>query len=240
VVKEEEDAFLRTLDKGLKRIDDIIVKVENKTIAGKDAFELFDTFGFPIDLTRLIAQENSLNVDEAGFEAEMQQQKNRSRAATAIDVDDWNVLSALTHSSFKGYDSLEIETYGLKYRKVNSKGKELWQLAIADCPFYAESGGQVGDTGTLTFKNTGEIINVIDTKKENDLILLYLDNKPLNASGSILAKVNRSKRKATAANHSATHLLHAALRTILGTHVAQKGSLVNEEQLRFDFLISVK
>ena len=232
VVKEEEDAFLRTLDKGLKRMDDIIKNAKNKIIAGKDAFELYDTFGFPVDLTRLIASENSLTVDEAGFESEMKQQKDRSRAATSIDAGDWIELKT-GRNEFVGYDSLEAKTTVLKYRKVTAKGKEGYQLVLSTTPFYAESGGQVGDKGVLEF--AGENISVVDTKKDNDLIIHFTDAIPVDLSGELIAKVDADKRKHTALHHSATHLLHAALREVLGTHVAQKGSLVNEEHLRFDF-----
>jgi alanyl-tRNA synthetase len=232
VVKEEEDAFLKTLDKGLKRIDDIIAQSKQQ-IEGKAAFELFDTFGFPIDLTRLIAAENLLTIDEKGFEAEMQQQKNRSRAAGTIDTEDWVVLSDTAMNEFVGYDSLEIKSKVIKYRKVKAKGKEAYQLVLEATPFYAESGGQVGDTGTLDFE--GEIVTVTDTKKENNLVIHFTDSLPANIQAVVMAKVDGNRRQSTAIHHSATHLLHAALRKVLGTHVAQKGSLVNEEQLRFDF-----
>jgi alanyl-tRNA synthetase len=232
VVKEEEDAFLKTLDKGLKRIDDIIA-TSGKQIEGKAAFELFDTFGFPIDLTRLIATENNLVVDEPGFEAEMQQQKNRSRAAGTIDTEDWIVLIEDGMNEFVGYDSLEIKSKVVKYRKVKAKGKEAYQLVLQATPFYAESGGQVGDTGLLDFD--GELVNVTDTKKENNLIIHFTETLPAKIQSQVLAKVDHNKRQTIAVHHSATHLLHAALRKVLGTHVAQKGSLVNEEQLRFDF-----
>jgi len=232
VVKEEEDSFLRTLDKGLKRIDDIVSNVVDKTIAGKDAFELFDTFGFPVDLTRLIAAENSLSVDEKGFESEMQQQKNRSRAATIVDAEDWTVLKEGSNK-FVGYDSLEAKASVIKYRKVKAKGKELFQIVLDTTPFYAESGGQVGDKGILTIGNSP--FTIIDTRKDNDLIIHFAESIPDDLSGEVVAKVDASKRKYTELHHSATHLLHAALRTVLGTHVAQKGSLVNEEHLRFDF-----
>ena len=232
VVKEEEDAFLKTLDKGLKRIDDIIA-TSNKQIVGKAAFELFDTFGFPIDLTRLIATENNLTIDEPGFEAEMQQQKTRSRAAGTIDTEDWIVLIADNMNEFVGYDSLEIKSKVVKYRKVKAKGKEAYQLVLQATPFYAESGGQIGDTGVLDFE--GEAIVVTDTKKENNLIIHFTESLPGNIQSPVMAKVDLHKRQSIAVHHSATHLLHAALRNVLGTHVAQKGSLVNEEQLRFDF-----
>ncbi len=231
VVKEEEDAFLRTLDKGLKRIDDII-GASKGIIEGKAAFELFDTYGFPIDLTRLIAAENKLSVDEAGFEKEMQQQKERSRAATALDTEDWVVLKE-GENKFVGYDSLEAKAEVIKYRKVKAKGKESYQFVLSQTPFYAESGGQVGDKGLLQFAN--ETIEVFDTKKENDLIIHFTAQLPATVSSDVLAKVDATKRKHTALHHSATHLMHAALRQVLGTHVAQKGSMVNDQYLRFDF-----
>src|SRR5574343_376647 len=233
VVKEEEDGFLRTLDKGLKRIDEIIGNVKNDTIAGKDAFELLDTYGFPIDLTRLIASENKLQVDEAGFTKEMEQQKERSRSATSLDTEDWVILNEKGASKFVGYTTLEAESEILRYRKVTAKGKESYQLVLADTPFYAESGGQVGDNGWI--ETAAGTIDVFDTKKENDLIIHFTAKLPAQLNGPVKAKVNGSKRHATALHHSATHLLHAALRQVLGTHVAQKGSLVNEENLRFDF-----
>ena len=235
VVKEEEDAFLRTLDKGLKKIDDIVSETKSRNttvINGKSAFELYDTFGFPIDLTRLIGSEQGLEVDEPAFEAEMKQQKDRSRAATALDTDDWVVLQE-GPNRFIGYDSLEAQATVMKYRRVKSKGKECFQLVLDVTPFYAESGGQVGDTGELIFPT--ESIQITDTKKENDLIIHFAEVLPADPSAPVLARVDVVKRIHTEVHHSATHLLHAALRTVLGTHVAQKGSLVNEEHLRFDF-----
>jgi alanyl-tRNA synthetase len=229
VVKEEEDAFLRTLDKGLKRVDDLVAQ---GSISGKDSFELYDTYGFPFDLTQLIAAENKLTVDEDGFKAEMQQQKDRSRAAGTIDAGDWIVLKDGANK-FVGYDSLESKASVLKYRKVKAKGKELYQLVLDTTPFYAESGGQVGDRGQLTIGN--EQVSVIDTKKDNDLIIHFAETIPADLSGEVIARVDATKRKQTELHHSATHLLHAALRKVLGNHVAQKGSLVNEEHLRFDF-----
>jgi alanyl-tRNA synthetase len=236
VVKEEEEAFLRTLEKGLKKIDDIVQarkKAGSTVIDGFAAFELHDTYGFPEDLTALIAREKGLEVDKAGFEAELQQQKARSRAATAIDTEDWVVLVDNPLVEFVGYDSLETNTQIVKYRKIKAKGKESWQLVLEATPFYAESGGQVGDTGTLLSR--GETIAVLDTKKENDLIVHFTDKLPADVEAPVIATVSRPKRKATEVHHSATHLLHAALRKVLGTHVAQKGSLVNDGQLRFDF-----
>jgi alanyl-tRNA synthetase len=243
VVKEEEEGFLRTLEKGLKRMDNIIETGTGElivtghaprvTISGKDAFELYDTYGFPVDLTRLIATENKLSVDEAGFEKEMQQQKQRSRAATAVDTEDWIVLDDFARNEFIGYDELESKTKIVKYRKVKAKGKESYQLVLEVTPFYAESGGQVGDTGELIINN--EKLIITDTKKDNDLIIHFTDAIPVDLSGEVFAKVDSAKRKSTELHHSATHLLHAALRKILGNHVAQKGSLVNNEHLRFDF-----
>ena len=229
VVREEEEAFLRTLEKGLKRVDDLIAQ---GSISGKDSFELYDTYGFPLDLTQLIAAEHNLKVDEEGFKAEMQQQKDRSRAATTVDAGDWVELKSGSNR-FTGYDSLEGVTEILKYRKVKAKGKEGYQLVLEQTPFYAESGGQVGDKGILTI--SGKDIAVIDTKKDNDLIIHFTETLPGEVSGQVIAKVDAAKRKETTLHHSATHLLHAALRQVLGTHVAQKGSLVNEERLRFDF-----
>jgi alanyl-tRNA synthetase len=232
VIREEEEAFLRTLEKGLKRIEDIISNSSNN-ISGKGAFELYDTYGFPFDLTRLIASERNLVVDEAEFNSEMQKQKDRSRAATAIDTEDWVVVSEGNTNEFVGYDSLETEADVLKYRKVKAKGKEAYQIVLDKTPFYAESGGQVGDTGELAIQSSK--FKVIDTKKENELIIHIVDKLPSDLSGKVIAKVNAIKRKHTAIHHSATHLLHAALRKILGAHVAQKGSLVNADYLRFDF-----
>ena len=235
VVKEEEEGFLRTLEKGLKRMDDIInTHPKNSTIEGKLVFELFDTFGFPVDLTKLIASENELQVDEPGFENEMLQQKNRSRAATAIDTGDWIQVSADRETNFLGYTNLETNATIIKYRNVKAKGKEAYQWVISETPFYAESGGQVGDIGSFQFED-GTSIAVTDTKKENNLFIHFTENLPTKISNTVKASVNASARKATTLHHSATHLLHAALRNILGKHVAQKGSLVNTEQLRFDF-----
>ncbi len=236
VVKEEEEAFLRTLDKGLKKIDDIITETKSRntqTIDGKAAFELYDTFGFPIDLTRLIGSENGLHVDEAAFDKALQEQKTRSRAATALDTQDWVIVKDGNATKFVGYDSFEAEASVLKYRRVTSKGKESFQLVLDTTPFYAESGGQVGDTGEFIFPN--ESIQIVDTKKEDGLTIHFSEVLPENVSAPVHAKVDVIKRLSTAVHHSATHLLHAALREVLGTHVAQKGSLVNEEHLRFDF-----
>ncbi|MFZ1451245.1 MAG: alanine--tRNA ligase-related protein, partial [Ferruginibacter sp.] len=234
VVKEEEDAFLRTLSSGLKNIEDVMKQSQQtKVISGAAAFELLDTFGFPIDLTRLIAMENNLVVDEAGFEVEMQQQKNRSRAATAMDTEDWVIVHDIPSSKFVGYDSLETKAKVVKYRKVTGKGKELYQIILDQTPFYAESGGQVGDNGQLAIGNMQ--LAIIDTKKENDLIIHFAESIPDDLSGEVVATVSAVRRKDITLHHSVTHLMHAALRNVLGKHVAQKGSLVNEEHLRFDF-----
>jgi len=234
VIKEEEDAFLRTLDKGLKRIDDVIAASQSsKVIDGKSAFELNDTYGFPIDLTKLIALENNLTVDEAGYEKARKEQQERGRAATSLETEDWITLIDNASNKFVGYDSLETTSNILKYRKVTAKGKTSYQLVLDSTPFYAESGGQVGDTGTLQFGD--ETIEVTNTKKENDLIIHFTEKLPAVIEGSIIAKVNAARRKAITVHHSVTHLMHSALRKVLGTHVAQKGSLVNEEHLRFDF-----
>ena len=233
VIKEEEEAFLRTLDKGLKRIDDIIKHSSNKKIEGKPAFELFDTFGFPLDLTKLIASENNFTIDEVGFEAEMQQQKNRSRAASILDTEDWLMVSEEKGDGFVGYSDVLVQCKVNKYRKISSKGNTQYQIVLNTTPFYAESGGQVGDCGWLVFED--KTIEVTDTKKENELIVHFVNELPNNIAAICSARINVEKRLFTCYNHTATHLLHAALRKVLGTHVAQKGSLVNEETLRFDF-----
>lgn len=238
VVLEEENGFLKTLDNGLKRlsliIDETLVtnKVKPTLINGAAAFELLDTFGFPIDLTTLIAAENNLSVDEAGFDEELQKQKTRSRAASEQDVDDWITLHD-GKSVFVGYDSLETKAQVLKYRKIKSKGKEQYQIVLNKTPFYAESGGQVGDVGQLTINNTP--LTITDTKKENDLIVHFADAIPADLSGDVLATVDAAVRKKTTIHHSSTHLLQAALQQVLGKHIAQKGSLNNSEYLRFDF-----
>ncbi len=236
VVREEEEAFLRTLDKGLRRLEELARTAgrENKTVDGRAAFELFDTYGFPIDLTRLILSEQGLNVDEAGFEAAMKEQKDRSRAATALETDDWVMVSEGESPQFTGYDSLSADTRILRYRKVKAKGKEAYQIVLAQTPFYAESGGQVGDTGTLQLAD-GSTIEITDTKKENDLIIHLTPALPAISGVDVKAQVTTRRRQEIAVHHSATHLLHAALRQVLGAHVAQKGSLVNAGQLRFDF-----
>jgi alanyl-tRNA synthetase len=233
VVKEEEESFLRTLDKGLRKIDEIMRSTSGSVIPGPAAFELLDTYGFPIDLTRLIARENGYEVDDAGFEKEMQQQKTRSRAATAVDAGDWTVVSDEAGRGFVGYEENRVKTRITRYRKVSAKGKEQYQLVLSTTPFYAESGGQVGDTGVLVCGD--ERIPVLDTKKENDLIIHFTDTLPADPAAELDARVDAGRRLNIMYNHTATHLLHAALRKVLGDHVAQKGSLVNDEYLRFDF-----
>ena len=239
VIKEEEEAFLRTLEKGLKKIDEIMIQSQqSKIIDGSAAFELYDTFGFPIDLTRLIASENNLAVDETGFEKEMLEQKNRSRSATAMDTEDWQIVNEGTAVSFVGYDSLETKTKILRYRKVKGKGKELFQIVLEKTAIYAESGGQVGDSGVFTLPSTsgeGLRLKIINTKKENDLIIHFAESIPDQLTGEIIATVDKHRRRSITVHHSVTHLMHAALRIVLGKHVAQKGSLVNEAHTRFDF-----
>ncbi|MBK7375635.1 MAG: alanine--tRNA ligase [Chitinophagaceae bacterium] len=252
VVKEEEDAFLRTVDKGLSMLNEA-----SRDISGEEAFKLYDTFGFPLDLTKLVANEKGLNVDEKGFEIEMKKQKDRSRAATTLDTEDWiAVLSGVEGSGvegsgvegtdagsversrnngFVGYDSLETRSRVIKYRKVTAKGKALYQIILDSTPFYAESGGQVGDSGSLSFGEGRGEVRITDTKKENDLIIHFAESIAADMSGEVIAKVDAARRKHITVHHSVTHLMHAALRNVLGTHVAQKGSLVNEEHLRFDF-----
>jgi len=234
VIKEEEEAFLRTLDKGLKRIEDVITASQSsKIIDGRSAFELNDTFGFPIDLTKLIAAENNLAVDEEGYEAARKEQQERGRTATALETEDWINVNTVAKTAFVGYDSLEAKTKIVKYRKVSGKGKELYQIVLENTPFYAESGGQVGDSGELKM-DSGEL-KVIDTKKENDLIIHFTESILPEMYGEVIALVNADRRKEITVHHSVTHLMQAALRQVLGNHVAQKGSLNNEEYLRFDF-----
>lgn len=238
VVKEEEEGFLRTLDNGLKRIAtiiDTILKDETKErfIKGEDAFELLDTYGFPLDLINLIAAENDLSVDIQGFEKEMQKQKQRSRAVSAVETGDWIEVTQSDLTFFVGYSELTIETRVAKYRRVESKKKEQFQIVLEKTPFYAESGGQVGDTGSLKFGD--EAILVSDTKRENELIIHYTDQLPADISLPVLATVNQQRRLHIMYNHTATHLLHATLRQVIGNHVSQKGSFVSPDLLRFDF-----
>jgi alanyl-tRNA synthetase len=229
VIQEEEISFLKTLETGIKKFD----QYEGKTVDGKFAFELFDTFGFPIDLTQLMAREKQLDVDMDGFNKAMLEQKTRSRADAEKDLSDWIQVREEEPVNFTGYDDLITNSEIVRYREVKTKGKTLYQLVLNVTPFYAESGGQVGDTGTLS--NEKETIQIVDTQKENNLIVHYAEKLPQNLSASFTATVDSRRRKAITSNHSATHLMHAALRDVLGKHVAQKGSLVNEDVTRFDF-----
>ena len=236
VIKEEEESFLRTLSTGIKLLDDMIekAKTENKSVVdGKDAFILYDTFGFPYDLTGLIARENGMNVDEAGFQSEMEAQKNRSRSAAQQETDDWVELMRIEETKFLGYDTLEANVHIVRYRKVTQKKKTYYQLVFDQTPFYGESGGQVGDQGYL--EAGSERIRIFDTQKENNLIVHLVEKVPVDPERSFRAVVDVERRNSIANNHTATHLLHAALREVLGTHVEQKGSLVNADHLRFDF-----
>ena len=235
VIKEEEESFLRTLETGIKLLDKVMADSKNagKTeIEGKVAFTLYDTFGFPLDLTELILRENSFTVNIDEFNAEMQKQKERARNAAAIETGDW-VTVREGDSVFVGYDFTEADTEILRYRKVKQKNQEYYQLVLSKTPFYAEMGGQVGDCGVL--KSDNETIEIIDTKKENNLAVHIAKNLPTDVTEVFTAVIDVEKRKATECNHSATHLLHEALREVLGTHVEQKGSFVSPEALRFDF-----
>ncbi len=234
VIREEEASFLRTLEQGIQLLENVMVNTSGKEVSGEKAFELYDTFGFPIDLTALILRERGFSLDEAGFETELQKQKARSRAASEVSTEDWSVLIPGNVETFVGYDQTENEVKITRIRKVDSKKDGiLYQIVLDNTPFYPEGGGQVGDKGTLISAN--ETIDIIDTKKENNLILHFAKQLPENVNAVFTAKVNTDLRTSTSKNHSATHLMHLALRTILGTHVEQKGSLVNPNYLRFDF-----
>jgi len=234
VVREEEASFLRTLASGTKLFEKNIEKVKDKTISGEFAFELYDTYGFPFDLTQLMARENGLSVDEAIFKIELQQQKKRSKADAEKEQGDWVIISESSSPIlFLGYDEIQADIKLLRFREVTQKGKTTYQAVFDQTPFYPEGGGQVGDTGTIS--NPEESLKVLNTLKENDLIIHELENIPANPKLILHAKVDAEKRANTASNHSATHLLHAALRKVLGKHVAQKGSLVYDKALRFDF-----
>ena len=235
VIREEEASFLRTLEQGLVLLENLMKETDSKTISGEKAFELYDTFGFPIDLTALILRENGYELDEAGFEAELKKQKDRSRAATQVSAGDWVELNPVQENSFIGYDNLEANVKIARYRKVDSKKKgEMYQIVLDTTPFYPEGGGQVGDKGIL-MSSEGETIKIVDTKKENNLIVHFAKELPENVSADLKAIVNQKDRANSASNHTATHLLHQALRSILGTHVEQKGSMVQSGYLRFDF-----
>ncbi len=231
VIKSEEEAFLRTLASGLRRLDELATS--GQTLDGRIAFELYDTFGFPIDLTMLIGKEKGFEVDERGFEAALSEQKDRSKRDAEKETGNWTEVAPGNPTGFVGYDQLENTTRLLRYRKVVEKKNTYYHLVLEETPFYPEGGGQIGDSGCLWFGN--EKIDIIDTRKENDLILSISSKLPANPDSSVKATVNAEKRRLTENNHSATHLLHAALRQVLGTHVQQKGSLVSDELLRFDF-----
>ena len=235
VIKEEEDAFLRTLETGMKMIDDVIKKAKasgSKEINGTVAFTLYDTYGFPLDLTELILKENEMTVNKEQFDAEMSKQKQRARNAAAVEASDWVELQD-GHTEFVGYDLTECETKILRYRHVVQKKNEFYQVVLAKTPFYAEMGGQVGDKGLLI--NGDEKIEVIDTKRENNLPVHIVKKMPADVNATFIAKIDSRNREAIACNHTATHLLHYALRQVLGSHVEQKGSYVDANMLRFDF-----
>ncbi len=233
VIQEEESSFLRTVSLGLQRIDQLVTELKGDVVDGEIAFELYDTFGFPVDLTALILRELGLKLDMDGFNAEMQKQKERSRAATKLSTDDWVKLTEDSTQEFIGYDQLQAEVRITQYRKVTGKKKSFYQLIFNHTPFYPEGGGQVGDTGYIEVE--GERTEIFDTKKENGQIVHFADTLPANVKFPFTAVVHNQNRSSTANNHTATHLLHEALREVLGTHVEQKGSLVSPEHLRFDF-----
>ncbi|WP_067036883.1 alanine--tRNA ligase [Allomuricauda sp. CP2A] len=235
VIKEEENSFLSTLEQGLVLLDSVIKSSKGKTIDGEKAFELYDTFGFPIDLTSLILEEKGYQLDVEGFEKALKAQKDRSRAASEVSKDDWTVLHQDSEQEFVGYDTLEAHVKLVKYRKVSSKkGGDQYQLVFNLTPFYAEGGGQVGDKGYLESPN-GDVVYIVDTKRENNEIVHFAENLPKDVSGTFKAVVDQEQRFHTACNHTATHLLHQALREVLGDHVEQKGSAVHAKHLRFDF-----
>lgn len=235
VIKEEEYAFLKTLAQGLLLLDNLINTQKGSILSGQKAFELYDTFGFPIDLTSLILGERGMGLDQVGFEAQMKIQKNRSRAASAMTTDDWIVLKEDNEQEFVGYDTLSVPVHVVRYRKIHSKKEgNFFQLVFNLTPFYPESGGQVGDKGYLEAHN-GDVTYLIDTKKENDLVIHLAKELPENITQQFTAVVDSKQRQLTANNHTATHLLHQALRTVLGSHVEQKGSMVHSGYLRFDF-----
>ena len=236
VIKEEEDSFLRTLENGIRMLDSAIAtaKAAGKTeISGKEAFVLYDTYGFPLDLTELILKENGMTLDQAEFDAEMQAQKDRARNAAAVETDDWTIVGE-GEPEFVGYDHTEVETSILRYRKVKQKKGEFYQIVLAQSPFYAEMGGQVGDSGVLVAPD-GSVTEIYDTKRENGMAVHLTKKMPADPTAKFIAKINKEARMATSCNHTATHLLHEALREVLGTHVEQRGSFVSPKLLRFDF-----
>ena len=233
VIEEEEASFLRTLATGINLLEGVISKLDGGKISGKDAFVLYDTYGFPIDLTELIAKEKGVEVDLAEFEEQLKAQKERSRNAAAQDIDDWQEFVEVKQSEFVGYDTLECDVKIARVRRVQSKGKTTYQMVFDRTPFYGNSGGQVGDTGYIESAN--EKIAIVATEKENGLTIHITTALPENMTATFHAVVDAEKRQKAANNHTATHLLHAALRTVLGEHVEQKGSMVSPESLRFDF-----
>jgi len=236
VIREEEESFLRTLETGIRLLDELVAKAKTagrSEISGDNAFTLYDTFGFPFDLTSLILREKGLSVDEAGFNSEMEKQKERSRNAAVQETDDWVELKKIEQVEFVGYDQLETEVNISRYRKVTQKNKEFYHLVFDQTPFYGESGGQAGDSGYIIAD--GQRTKILDTQKENNLIIHIANKLPENPSSKFVAVIDADKRKMTMNNHTATHLLDQALREVLGTHIEQKGSLVNSEYLRFDF-----
>ncbi|MBY0065543.1 alanine--tRNA ligase [Empedobacter falsenii] len=234
VIREEEASFLRTIEQGLNRLNQIIEQLgDSKVVPGDVIFELYDTFGFPADLSRIVAEDHGFTIDETGFEAEMAKQKERSKKATALVTDDWVILDDKGNETSIAYDNTEAEVKITRYRKVKNKKGEFFQLVFNQTPFYAESGGQIGDTGSISTLN--ETIEVVDTKKENNLVIHFVETLPENVNATFNAKVDTEKRNETTKNHSATHLMHEALREVLGTHVEQKGSYVGNDYLRFDF-----
>ncbi|OMP31030.1 alanine--tRNA ligase [Mangrovimonas sp. DI 80] len=235
VIREEEQSFLRTLEQGLLLLDKVVEETKGDVVSGAKAFELYDTFGFPLDLTQLIAREKGYSIDEAGFATEMEKQKSRSRAASTVEASDWVILLEDEAEEFIGYDTLSADVRLTRYRKVTTKKDgEQYQLVFNMTPFYPEGGGQVGDQGYIETPN-GDVIYVTDTKKENSLIIHYAKTLPKHLDATFKAVVDAELRQLSASNHTATHLLHQALRTVLGTHVEQKGSLVSPKYLRFDF-----
>jgi alanyl-tRNA synthetase len=233
VIYEEESAFLRTLEIGLKRFENIKKNLKGKVIPGDVVFELYDTFGFPVDLTALIARENGIEIDEEGFIKAMKVQKTRSKKAAEQESGDWIILKDIEKSEFLGYEQLVAESQIARYREVKTKKSTQYQIVLEKTPFYAESGGQVGDRGYI--QSNGDRVYIIDTKKENELTIQITEKLPEELNAVFTCVVNENKRRATENNHSATHLMHAALRKVLGDHVQQRGSLVNEHELRFDF-----
>ena len=235
VIKSEEESFLRTIENGLIRVEKLIqqtIESNLKVLPSNEVFELYDTYGFPDDLTRIIAEEKGLTIDEAGFEARKKEQQDRSRGGAEQKVHDWVILEEKAEN-FVGYDQLESETYITRYRKIENKDGEFYQVVLSETPFYPDGGGQVGDKGLL--ENATESFEVLETKKENGLIISLINGLPKDAGAVFYAKVNAAERKNSQANHSVTHLLHEALREVLGTHVEQKGSYVGPDYLRFDF-----